>query len=132
MGNTSIPTDAAPAYEDLFAGHERPGNTSSGYASIPQNDLLHDQPDIRNDRNENNEIDIEQQPDHVHLHQHPHPEDGEREGEGHIHCTACDRLLERKERRLNQRHCCTMVAVTFMVAFLCAMILGLGIVVVKN
>ncbi|RAO73814.1 uncharacterized protein BHQ10_009826 [Talaromyces amestolkiae] len=120
---TSIPTEAAPAYEELFAGHERPGNTSSGYTSIPQADLL--QPE---------EIDIEQQQqqsDDVHLHQHQHTEDGDRvdRGEGHIHCTACDRLLERKEQRINQRHCCTMVAVTFMVIFICLMVLGFGITV---
>ncbi|PCH02702.1 hypothetical protein PENOC_041950 [Penicillium occitanis (nom. inval.)] len=134
MGTNSIPTEAAPAYEDLFAGHERPGNTSSGYTSIPQTDLLH--PEEIDNRN-NDEIDIEQQqqPDDVHLHQHQHIDNAEGvdgEGQGHIHCTACDRLLERKEQRMNQRHCCTMVAVTFMVAFLCLMILGLGIVVVKK
>ncbi|EEA19404.1 hypothetical protein TMatcc_009537 [Talaromyces marneffei ATCC 18224] len=109
----SIPTDAAPAYEDLF----RPGNASSGYASIPQND---------NDGENNNGIDIEQHPDHVHLHQH-HPEERVGEGEGHTHCTACDGMLERKERRRTQRHCCTMVAATFMVAFVCALIMLLSI-----
>lgn len=112
--------------------------TEIQYTSIPQADLLQrEEIETRG----HTEIDIEQQqqqqqqPDDVHLHQHQqHTEEGDRldGGEGHFHCTACDRLLERKERRLNQRHCCTMVAVTFMVAFLCSMVLGLGIVVVKH
>ncbi|KUL87382.1 hypothetical protein ZTR_04752 [Talaromyces verruculosus] len=133
MGTNSIPTEAAPAYEDLFAGHERRGNTSSGYTSIPQTDVLNDHPDIP--PNNETEIDIEQQqqPDDVHLHQHQHTDNAEGvDGEGHTHCTACDRLLERKEQRMNERHCCTLVAVTFIVAFLCLMILGLGIVVIKK
>lgn len=46
----------------------------------------------------------------------------------HIHCEACDRLIERKQKRNNERHCCTVVALTHIIAFLCLMILGIVVV----
>lgn len=111
------------------------------YASIPQADLLE-----RDDNRMDNaaEIDPEQaDAEHVHLHNHVagggygngNGNEADRNadpGQPHVHCTACDNLIERKERRLNQRHCCTMLAVTFTMAFLCLFFFGLAVVLVKK
>lgn len=43
----------------------------------------------------------------------------------HVHCTACDTLLQTRELRQNQRHCRTLVAVTLMTAVFCAMVVGI-------
>jgi hypothetical protein len=48
--------------------------------------------------------------------------------EPHVHCESCDALMQARERRQNEKHCCTMVAVTFMTAFFCALLLGIVIV----
>lgn len=110
------------------------------YASIPQTDLFD-----RDDNPMDNaaEIDPEQaDAEHVHLHNHggqsnrnDNGNEADRNadpGQPHVHCTACDNLLERKERRLNQRHCCTMLAVTFTTAFLCLFFFGLAVALVKK
>lgn len=45
----------------------------------------------------------------------------------HAHCEECDMQTERRERRESERHCCTMVALVFMVLFICGMVLGITI-----
>lgn len=46
----------------------------------------------------------------------------------HTHCELCDHQLERREKLRNQRHCCALVAATFMVAFVCVLLLGVAVV----
>ena len=45
----------------------------------------------------------------------------------HVHCEVCDRQLERREKRNAEKHCCMMVGATFIVAIVCAMLLGIVI-----
>jgi hypothetical protein len=40
----------------------------------------------------------------------------------HVHCEQCDVQLAARERREHKKHCCDMVAATFMVFFVCAFI----------
>lgn len=47
----------------------------------------------------------------------------------HGHCEQCDVQLAARQRRDNERHCCNMVAATFMTLFVCAMMLGIIITV---
>jgi hypothetical protein len=42
----------------------------------------------------------------------------------HSHCEACDLAQDRRERRNKQHHCCVMVALTFMVLFICLAVVG--------
>jgi hypothetical protein len=45
----------------------------------------------------------------------------------HVHCEICDAQTQARERRENERHCCSMVAWVFIVLFFCAMVLGIVI-----
>jgi len=127
---SSARNEPAPPYDDLLIDHERPANTISGYALVPRGEISRD-----NISNGNNDDDTEQQ-----LHNHNHNHDDNQPTNmamdmtdlqppaTHVHCEACERLLERKERRNNEQHCCMMVSITFMVAFICMMLLGIAIV----
>ena len=46
-------------------------------------------------------------------------------GTSHAHCEECQRLLDQREKRASDRHCCNMTAAVFMVLFLCAMVISL-------
>ncbi|ORY17334.1 hypothetical protein BCR34DRAFT_583796 [Clohesyomyces aquaticus] len=134
------PLDSAPAYEDVV--HQHPVNryaqsgsssavshisprdflssklTSAKYAAVPQDD-------------------VEPQEDaHVHSGETPSPASEQPESlvqtiagvfrpKPHVHCEACDNMTQARMRRENQKHCCTMVAFTFIALFLCTMILGI-------
>jgi hypothetical protein len=50
----------------------------------------------------------------------------------HVHCEQCERIVERRERAKRENHCCTMVAATFMMLFICAMVLGIIVAVSKH
>ena len=43
----------------------------------------------------------------------------------HAHCQECDKQADLRERRNAARHCCEMTAWTFMMLFICGMILGI-------
>ena len=141
MGLPPTPQEAAPAYEELFEDHPvnqfRPTGSSSAvglqyshiymqrmsnmqkYAQVPQ-------------------ADIELQA-HEHNHNHTSPSPGPPQApeslaqtiagvfrpRPHTHCEQCDVQLAAREKRANQRHCCTMVAVMFMIAFFCMLLLGI-------
>jgi len=142
------PQEAAPAYEDVmhndhpmsiftpsassssgvrpssrhFCIHQRPqSNKTLQYTSVPQEDFenVHDE----------------------HTHKVPSPAPvpphqpetfaqtlaGVFKKQPHAHCEACDKQMEARERRANQRHCCSMVAAVFIALFFCIMILGIVI-----
>ncbi|KAJ4290626.1 hypothetical protein N0V90_010844 [Kalmusia sp. IMI 367209] len=112
------PQEAAPAYDDVIHLHGQPANnfasSSSGYASIPQNDIENDAPA------------------HNHTASTPVPQEtlaqtiaGVFRPKPHVHCEECDKQAERRERRAAERHCCAMVAWVFIVLFICGMILGI-------
>ncbi|KAF2660271.1 hypothetical protein K491DRAFT_589368 [Lophiostoma macrostomum CBS 122681] len=116
------PQDAAPAYDDVFHDHPvnqaRPSGSASAYATVPQDD-------------------VELQAHHHHEHTSPSPAPVETIAQTiagvfrpkpHTHCEACDVQIEAREARANERHCCSMVGATFMVAFVCIMLLGIVIV----
>lgn len=138
MGLPTTPQEAAPAYEDVIHTHQFASGSSSGvsapdnlalarsaltmfliqYAPVPQMDIEQDAP--------------------LHNHTSPSPAPASQQPETlaqtiagvfrpkpHVHCEACDQQLEARERRANERHCCSMVAWVFIVAFICAMILGI-------
>jgi hypothetical protein len=44
----------------------------------------------------------------------------------HKHCAICDEqaLTTTRQKRADERYCCTMVALTFIMLFICGMILG--------
>jgi hypothetical protein len=49
--------------------------------------------------------------------------------QAHVHCEACDVQTAARQRRENEKYCCTMVATTFMTFFVvCGMVLGIVIV----
>jgi hypothetical protein len=48
--------------------------------------------------------------------------------QAHVHCEACDVQTAARQRRENEKYCCTMVATTFMTLFVCGMLLGIVIV----
>ena len=54
------------------------------------------------------------------------------ESQSHKHCEECDKALERRERRQSAKYSCTMVSVTFMVAFVCLMLFGIVLVSAKQ
>ncbi|RAH42556.1 alpha/beta-hydrolase [Aspergillus brunneoviolaceus CBS 621.78] len=42
----------------------------------------------------------------------------------HEHCDACERIIARREQRQNQLQCCGMVAIVFVMLFICLTIMG--------
>jgi len=141
MGNNTSPppSEAAPAYDELF----RNRIPLSGYTAVPQRD---DDEDVENLAADG----------HLH-HQHIDPlassslpgnNNNDNNGNDplatsptivdsnitnlngpHTHCDVCERRIDRQERHKKDIHCCTMVSVTFMVAFGCILALGVVIVV---
>ncbi|KAF2019860.1 hypothetical protein BU24DRAFT_459487 [Aaosphaeria arxii CBS 175.79] len=113
--------DAAPAYDDVVHDHPvnqfPPSGSNSAYAAVPQDDV---------------EL-------HAHTANQPTASPGPAQEpetlaqtiagvfrpKPHVHCEQCDVQLQARERRENERHCCFMVAATFMTAFFCMMILGI-------
>lgn len=43
----------------------------------------------------------------------------------HTHCETCERRREKEQRSRHSLQCCRMVAATFMVLFVCAMLVGI-------
>ncbi|KAH8703562.1 hypothetical protein BGW36DRAFT_423117 [Talaromyces proteolyticus] len=134
MGMTS-PIEAAPAYEEVM--HQR-RSTRNGYASVPQADANSDYVDDdveqhqHNGHNHNPSHQYQQhqhnaEPSGISLNPIRQAPDTTNLPEPHTHCEACDQLLERRENRLKEKHCCTMVAVTFIMAFICTMAVGIVI-----
>ncbi|KAJ5893883.1 hypothetical protein N7495_005574 [Penicillium taxi] len=104
---TPAPTEAAPAYGDLYA--QGPSNAITGYSRVPVED-------------------IESQ-----AHQHEHLDNivpGQTQNQSHVHCESCDRQLDRRERREESRRVCEIVSWTFILIALFLMIFG--IVLVKS
>ncbi|KAF2251616.1 hypothetical protein BU26DRAFT_561431 [Trematosphaeria pertusa] len=124
MGLPTTPQDAAPAYDDVVHDHPvnqfPPSGSSSGYAVVPQDDDLEQNAGSHN---------------HTSRGATPAPPQGGSgfshaltrifEPKPHTHCEQCDAQQAARERRENERHCCAMVAATFMMAFICTMILGI-------
>ncbi|KAF2464278.1 uncharacterized protein BDR25DRAFT_242968 [Lindgomyces ingoldianus] len=120
MGLPTTPQDSAPAYEDVIQDHPvnqyTPSGSASAYSAVPQDDV------------------------EMHAHMHdaspptPQPQGQESLAQTiagvfrpkpHVHCKECDVMTQAREQRENEKHCCTMVAVTFIVAFICALLLGI-------
>ncbi|KAL6710487.1 hypothetical protein ACN47E_008535 [Coniothyrium glycines] len=119
------PTEAAPAYNDVFSDHPvnkySPSGPTSEYATVPQDDV---------------EL---QEHDHNH-HEHASLSSAPAETlaqtiagvfrpKTHVHCEQCDVQTAARQRRENERHCCNMVAATFMTLIICGMLLGIVVVV---
>ncbi|KAF2184155.1 hypothetical protein K469DRAFT_580505 [Zopfia rhizophila CBS 207.26] len=120
MGNPTTPQESAPAYEDVIHDHPvnqyPPSGSASAYAAVPQDDV---------------EL---QAGEHNHTSPSPVPRQPETlvqtiagvfRPKPHVHCEQCDVQMAARERRANERHCCTMVAATFMVGFVCLLLLGI-------
>ncbi|KAJ5620197.1 hypothetical protein N7510_004181 [Penicillium lagena] len=99
-------TDAVPPYEELYA--QPPANASTGYTAVLQADHEDHQGVTDVELHAQSGPDVEAQP--------------------HKHCEECDKVLERRERRRGEKYCCTMVSVTFIVAFVCLMLFGIVLV----
>ncbi|KAK1762307.1 hypothetical protein QBC33DRAFT_552257 [Phialemonium atrogriseum] len=121
MGNnTAAPFESAPSYDDLFADHpvngQPPSGSSEAYTRVPQED---NQEARHHDRHSPNEIDLEASAS---------ADTPLRTLSGgskpHVHCDACDKIAARRENRGKEMHCCSMVAATFIVAFVCLTIMG--------
>ncbi|KAF2677491.1 hypothetical protein K458DRAFT_319689 [Lentithecium fluviatile CBS 122367] len=122
------PQEEAPAYDDVVHNHPMsrfiPSGSGSGYSAVPQDDA-----DIERDA-----------PAHTHNHSTPSPAPPQPETlaqtiagiirpapKPHVHCETCDAIMEARERRANEKHCCQMVAWVFIIFFVCAMIFGIVI-----
>ncbi|KAF2867530.1 hypothetical protein BDV95DRAFT_502978 [Massariosphaeria phaeospora] len=115
--------DAAPAYDDVFADHPVNAGSAVGgadaYAALPQADTAVDMELAAGAHN------------HTHSSASANPHSTAQQSFApHTHCAECDVQLAARERRANERRCCGLVAATFMVAFGCAMGLGLAVVLV--
>ncbi|PSN72192.1 hypothetical protein BS50DRAFT_245814 [Corynespora cassiicola Philippines] len=118
MGLPTDPQDAAPAYDDVFEGYSANPFAASGSTSAYR-PVLQDDVEL-----------------HAHDHHSPSPAPatqpetlaqtiaGVFRQKPHTHCEQCDLQLAARERRANERHCCTMVAATFMVGFAAFVILA--------
>ncbi|KAH6864833.1 hypothetical protein BKA58DRAFT_390908 [Alternaria rosae] len=141
MGIPTTPQEAAPAYEEVFHDHPvnryAPSGSASAYTTVPQTD--------------DHDIELRAEP-HNHDHNHTsssgnpslsttNPETLAQtitnflrpNAEPHTHCEVCDNQVqtEARRRRESEKYCCTMVAATFMVCFICGMLLGIAIVTVS-
>ncbi|KAH8903824.1 hypothetical protein BR93DRAFT_981148 [Coniochaeta sp. PMI_546] len=127
MGNGGHTTsEPAPSYDELFADHpvnrQPPAGSSSAYTTVPQ-----DEPDYNNG------------PNHLHGEQQEQPPvDLEADlpgandtplqpvaGKPHVHCDQCERIAERRARLDRDKHCCSLVAATFIMLFTCVMVVGI-------
>lgn len=121
MGLPWAPQDAAPAYDDVI--HTHPVNQApplgrpSAYAAVPQDDI---ELNAHNHGESSSSATPTQQPESL-----AQTIAGVFKPKPHVHCEQCDVQLAARERRANERHCCAMVALTFVSAFFCTMILGI-------
>lgn len=122
----TTPTEAAPAYDDLF--HER-GTSSRNGVSIS----AHHREMVNTSINTNEQYAMVDQADtfdaHTdveqgHRHHNEPAELVSADGQEHTHCAECDRQRERRERRESSQKSCGMVAKTFILIALFLMILG--------
>ena len=108
MGHPTTPSDAAPAYDDVF-NHEHPVNafppsgSTSAYATVPQN-----------------EPDVELADHSAHASSTP-----ANSFTPHQHCETCDTLTSAREVRANERHCCLWTSIVFMTISVALMLLGI-------
>ncbi|KAH7113293.1 hypothetical protein B0J11DRAFT_446088 [Dendryphion nanum] len=123
MGLPTSPQDAAPAYNDVFHNHPvnqfPPSGSSSSYRAVPQDDV-----ELLAHECSGNQTS-------------PSPAPGQQNEtlaqtiagvfrpQPHTHCEQCDIQTTAREIRDNERHCCTMTAYTFIIAFFCLMIVGI-------
>ncbi|KAF2114001.1 hypothetical protein BDV96DRAFT_647489 [Lophiotrema nucula] len=113
------PNESAPSYDELFHDHPVNGHTPSGstssYMQVSQDDV-----------------------ELAHNHTSPSPAPAEQESlaqtiagvfrpKPHTHCEQCDVQTAAREKREAQQTCRALVAATFMVAFICLMILGITV-----
>ncbi|KAH7366633.1 hypothetical protein BKA66DRAFT_470647 [Pyrenochaeta sp. MPI-SDFR-AT-0127] len=132
MGNPTTPQEAAPAYDDIFDNHpvnrSTPSGSNSGYASVPQDDdvELHAHDHIHQPMSPNPALNPTSAPETFVqtiagvLRPKPQP---------HVHCEQCDVQLAAKQRLENEKHCCNMVAATFMTALVCIFV---GLIVINS
>jgi hypothetical protein len=144
MGIPQPPQEAAPAYDDVFNDHPVNRFAPSGSASaVSRYEQVY--------FTWNMDVDMRQystvpQSDDVELHAHIHTPPSSEPSQGpetfaqtiasvlrpkpqpHVHCETCDVQTAATQRRANEKHCCTMVAATFMTLFVCGMLLGMVIV----
>lgn len=142
-----IPTTAqgpAPAYDDIFGNHPVNRNGPSGSASAAS----HFTPMLASLERytDNSQYAAVAQDDDVELHAHghdhvsspspdePHAPESTIEritelsrSQPHTHCELCDVQTAARQRqaREHEKYCCTMVAMTFSIAFVCAAIFGI-------
>jgi hypothetical protein len=148
MGIPHSPQEAAPAYDEVF--HDHPVNrfTPSGSASAVRHHFTCRYFTLCQgmgiDRRQYTTV---PQSDDIELHAHTHdPSSSEPsqspetltqtitnilrpKPQAHVHCEACDVQTAARQRRENEKYCCTMVATTFMMFFVvCGTVLGIVIV----
>ncbi|MCJ1400174.1 hypothetical protein MMC11_003378 [Xylographa trunciseda] len=100
-------TDSAPAYEELYHNHpvnqHPPSGSSSAYAPVPLEDDTPSSAPLNEPQTPLQDLNAAR----------------------HAHCEACEERQDRKERRQHEKRICGIVAATFMVAFICLMIVGI-------
>ncbi|KAL4879226.1 hypothetical protein BJY04DRAFT_194068 [Aspergillus karnatakaensis] len=128
--------EEVPPYEELES--QGPRNYLTGYSSVPQAEALEAEAE------EQGQIHLQPQPEPEHTpHQHAYlnrtssrcrsnPFPPASTFQPHVHCKSCDGFLERQQKMRSQRFCCAVVAITFMMAFICGLILGIVIVNAKR
>jgi hypothetical protein len=122
MGLPQTPSEPAPAYNDVWQNHpvneHPPPGSSSAYAAVPQDD-------VELASQQHSCVDTPGSSTAA-------PQEGESLAQTiagvfrpkqHVHCKECDVQTQARERRANERHCCAMVAATFMTAFACLTLL---------
>ncbi|KAF2263287.1 hypothetical protein CC78DRAFT_581697 [Lojkania enalia] len=123
MGIPTPPRESAPAYDELFHDHPVNGTPPSGSRSAPQYSAV-PQDDVELESGQHNHASSsaasQQQPESL-----AQTIAGVFRPKPHVHCEQCDVQTAARERREAEKHCCAMVAVTFMVGFVCIMVLGI-------
>ncbi|MCJ1239317.1 hypothetical protein MMC14_007311 [Varicellaria rhodocarpa] len=143
MGNLAKPSPPVPSYEDSTAHHHEQHNqypiqgsssmvSNSVHSPIPLSSSLNPAPPLNTDTNNiqyhtsppgyasapASEADVDTES--ATLLQNIVPS-----GTNHAHCEECQRLLDQKEKRAADRHCCNMVAAVFVILFLSVMVIGI-------
>ncbi|KAF2822914.1 hypothetical protein CC86DRAFT_73718 [Ophiobolus disseminans] len=124
MGVQATPQEAAPAYDDVFGDHpvnRFPASGSTSYAVVAQDDdvELGGHTHAHESSSSSNTPPPASQPESL-----AQTIAGVFKPKPHAHCEQCDVQFAARQRRENERHCCNMVAATFMVAFVCAFLFG--------
>jgi len=145
MGNPTTAQGPAPAYDDIFGNHPVNRNGPSGSASAVSYFTPASQgivgPPIDNSQYaavaQDDDVEL-----HAHAHDHVHSPSADEpnapestidniaeppRSKSHVHCELCDVQTAARQRqaREHEKYCCTMVAMTFSIAFICAAIFGI-------